>query len=377
MTEDPQEQLRARIRALGNLLGQTIIEQEGVEVFQHEEAIRAQAKAWRAGDRQAQGAITRLVSALVEDIPYTLAVLKAFTTYFQLVNLAEERQRVNVLRQRALVAHEKGVPMSETLADAVRELRLEGLTAEDVRVLLQKLFIVPVFTAHPTETKRRTVRAKLKTIESILFDLDMLDLLPQEREAKIEQLRETLVLLWQSDETRSRPPTVMDEVRNVLYFFENTLYELVPRVYRELETISGRGISGRGVRGAAVLALRFLGGRRPRRQPVREHLRHRGSPAAPRRTSHLKLHAQSVEGLYYQLSSATTRVDFSSDFLESLSRDFQLLPPEESATLALFEQEPYRQKLIMMYRRLEATRTANQRPWDERLRDPRAYSRRR
>lgn len=372
MTEDPQEQLRARIRFLGNLLGQTIIEQEGVEVFEQEEAIRAQAKAWRAGDRQAQGSITRLVSALVEDIPYTLAVLKAFTTYFQLVNLAEERQRVNVLRQRALIAHEERVPMSETLADAVRELRLEGLTAGDVRVLLQKLFIAPVFTAHPTETKRRTVRAKLKTIESILFDLDMLDLLPQEVEALFVQLRETLMLLWQSDETRSRPPTVMDEVRNVLYFFENTLYELVPRVYRELERSLGEEFPGEVFDVPSFLRYgSWVGGDRDGNPFVDIAVTEEALRA--QKDLVLRLHAQSVEGLYYQLSSATTRVDFSSEFRESLSRDFQLLPPEESATLALFEQEPYRQKLIMMYRRLEATRTANQHTWGERAFDPRAY----
>ena len=111
MTADPQERLRYWIRTLGNLLGETIIEQEGSEVFDHEEAIRAQAKAWRAGDRQAQGSITRLVSSLVADIPYTLAVLKAFTTYFQLVNLAEERQRVSTLRQaRAVRSRSRAYP---------------------------------------------------------------------------------------------------------------------------------------------------------------------------------------------------------------------------------------------------------------------------
>ena len=205
MTADPQERLRFWIRTLGNLLGETIIEQEGRAVFDQEEEIRALAKAWRMGDRQAEGSITRLVSSLVDDLPGALAVLKAFTTYFQLVNLAEERQRVNILRQRAAAAWEQGVPMAETLADAVMRLRAQGLGAEDVRLLLQDLFIMPVFTAHPTEAKRRTVLFKLKTIASILYELDRVDLLPHEREAKIQQLRENIVLLWQSDEN-ARPP---------------------------------------------------------------------------------------------------------------------------------------------------------------------------
>ncbi len=245
--------------------------------------------------------------------------------------------------------------MSETLADAVRQLRMDGLSADDVRVLLQKLFIVPVFTAHPTETKRRTVRAKLKTIESILYDLDMLDLLPQEQEAKIEQLRETIVLLWQSDETRSRPPTVMDEVRNVLYFFENTLYELVPRVYGELERSLGEEYPDERFDVPPFLRYgSWVGGDRDGNPFVDCAVTEEALRA--QKDLVLKLHAQSVEALYYHLSSAVTRVDFSDEFLESLQRDFELLPAEESATLALFEQEPYRQKLIMMYRRLEATR---------------------
>ena len=127
--------------------------------------------------------------------------------------------------RRMAEAYERGAPMAETIAHAVQRLHAEGLSADDVRALLQDLMIMPVFTAHPTEAKRRTMLFKLKTIAAILNDLDMVDLLPAEREEKIQQLRENIVLLWQSDEMRDRPPTVMDEVRNGLYFFENTLYD--------------------------------------------------------------------------------------------------------------------------------------------------------
>ncbi len=213
MSTDPQDRLRYWIRTLGNLLGETIIEQEGQEIFALEEEIRAQAKAWRAGDRLAHAKITNMVSLLVEDPPRALAVLKAFSTYFQLVNLAEESQRVHILRRRADLAYERGIPVAETIANAVRRLQAEGLSVDEVRGLVRNLLIMPVFTAHPTEAKRRTVLYKLKTIANLLRELDTVDLLQTERAAKEQQLRENIVVLWQSDEMRDRPPTVMDEVR--------------------------------------------------------------------------------------------------------------------------------------------------------------------
>ena len=97
MSYDPQERLRTTIRLLGNLLGEIIREQEGEEIFRLEEHIRTLSKAWRAGDRAALGEIQALLPALLDDLPRGLAVLKAFTTYFQLVNLAEEQERSETL----------------------------------------------------------------------------------------------------------------------------------------------------------------------------------------------------------------------------------------------------------------------------------------
>ena len=372
MTADPQERLRYWIRTLGNLLGETIIEQEGQEVFALEEEIRALSKAWRAGDGLAQGSIAARVSLLVEDLPRTLAVLKAFTTYFQLVNLAEERQRVHILRQRAAEAHERAVPMAETMAHAVRRLHVEGFGAQEVRLLLREFTIMPVFTAHPTEAKRRTMLFKLKTIAAILNDLDLVDLLPVEREEKIRQLRENLVLLWQSDEMRDRPPTVMDEVRNGLYYFENTLFDLVPRFYRELERALAEEYPGEEFELQPFLRYgSWVGGDRDGNPFVTLQVTEEALRA--QKDLILELYARTVETLYDHLSSAETRVGFSDAFWESLRRDFELVPANEREVLDRFEQEPYRQKLIMMFRRLAATRTANQHAWHEQATDRRAY----
>lgn len=372
MDEAQQQRLSANIHLLGDMLGQTIIEQEGQAVFELEEQIRALSKAWRAGDAEAGATIKAQMPSLAEDLPRALAVLKAFTTYFQLVNLAEDEQRIEILRDRAREAQTTGVPMRETLAESVAKLHEEGLTAADVQRILDELYVVPVLTAHPTETKRQTILTKLRTISDTLEALTTPGLLPSEERELMEQLREDVALLWQSDETRDRPPTVMDEVRTGLYFYEVTIFKLIPRIYEELE----RGLAEifPGVEFRIPPFLRYgswIGGDRD------------GNPFVTMTTSEealrtmketvLKQYALAVEELYQHLIPAVTRVTVSDELRESIVADLKLVPEDEVEVLERFRMEPYRQKLIMVFRRLRATRTENERPWDDRARNPRAY----
>ena len=121
--EQQQQQLSANIHLLGDLLGETIIEQEGRDIFELEEEIRSLAKAWRGGDAAAGDQIRAMIPDLVDDLPKALAVLKAFTTYFQLVNLAEDEQRTQVLRRRTADAQTTGVPGRETIEEAITRLQ--------------------------------------------------------------------------------------------------------------------------------------------------------------------------------------------------------------------------------------------------------------
>jgi phosphoenolpyruvate carboxylase len=364
--------LRYWVRTLGNLLGETIVEQEGEETFALEEELRALARSWRAGDQSAQGQITNLVSHLVQDPPRALAMIKAFSTYFQLVNLAEENQRVRILRQRAVVAHERGIPVTETIDHAVRRLQAEGVSADGMRELVRELVVIPVFTAHPTEAKRRTVLFKLKTMADILTELDRTDLLPDERTDKEDQLRENIVLLWQSDEMRDRPPTVMDEVRHGLYFFETTLFDLLPKIYHEMEKALVEAYPGESFEVPSFLRYgSWMGGDRDGNPFVNV-----GITEETLRTQKdvvLEEYKRKVEALYNHLTSGISRVGFSSEFIESVRRDLMLVPDSEREVLDRFEQEPYRRKLIMMFRRIEATRVENQQSWKERKLNPRAY----
>ena len=180
-----QNELSTAIRLLGGLLGQTIIDQEGDAVFEIEEEIRQLAKSWRAGDESAKQKLGEIIPKLVEDLPLTAANLKAFSTYFQLINLAEERERVRVLRHRAQVAYETGIPMDETVAAALATLKQEGVTAPQLQETLHRMVITPVFTAHPTESTRRMIRQILNKVSRLLQEVNSDELFEFERK-KVE-----------------------------------------------------------------------------------------------------------------------------------------------------------------------------------------------
>ena len=235
-------------------------------------------RAQRQGDAGAGARIEACCAELVSDLDGTLGVLKAFTTYFQLVNLAEEQQRVRVVRQRTARAEEEGLPMPETIAAAIERLRGGGTGRDEIDQLLQEMLIQPVFTAHPTEAKRRTILLKLLDLSTLLHDLEFRVLLSSERETIWEQVREIVVSLWQSDVNRERRPDVLDEVREGLYFFDTTLFDLLPEIYAELKKeleaafpgeTSGETVDRTARASAHLSTLRIMDRRRPRWEPVR------------------------------------------------------------------------------------------------------------
>ncbi len=226
------ELLRRDIRLLGNILGEVLREQEGEELFQQEERIRLLAKEWRSTNDD------RIFHSLVkacESLPsnHIYPVLKAFTTYFHLVNLAEEHHRVRVLRQRE--ANARGRPLADSIAEAIHRLREQGLSAADIQRVLQAIDVELVLTAHPTEPKRRSTLFKLRHISQILYRLETERLLPKERDRLLTELRGWITLLWQTREVRLRRPTVLDEVRRGLWFFSETLFTVIPELHASLE----------------------------------------------------------------------------------------------------------------------------------------------
>ena len=373
--------LRWTVRQLGNLLGETIVEQEGQAIFDLVESLRSLTRAQRQGDPHAGAQIEERTARLVNDLDGTLGVLKAFTTYFQLVNLAEEQQRVRVIRQRAAQAEEEGQPMPETIAAAAETLRAGGTPPGEIHQLLQGLLIQPVFTAHPTEAKRRTILLKLLDLAKLLRDLDARVLLPSEKEAAWEQIREIVVSLWQSDVNRERRPDVLDEVRAGLYFFETTLFDLLPEIYTELKRALESAYPGESFGDPSHDAadhlptfLRYgswIGGDRDGNPFVTQTVTE--GALRQQKQQALELYRRTVVGMYGHLSVAHTHGGFSQQFLASLEHDLERAPESDKARLERFSLEPYRQKMILIYRRLGATMALNRESWQAQRPDAWAY----
>jgi phosphoenolpyruvate carboxylase len=226
-----REPLSETIHLLGDLLGAVIQEQAGADAFALEEQVRDLAKQARGVGPHADAA-ARDLAALIDrtDLDHMHMLIKSFTTYFGLVNLAEQHERLRVLRERE--AHDD--PVAESLQEAVAQLHARGLSADDVQQLLDHMVVKPVFTAHPTESKRRTILQKLRNISAILSELGSTTLLPRERRQREAALHAEITGIWQAHELRDTRPTVIDEVKKGLYFAEETLLPIVPRLYRDL-----------------------------------------------------------------------------------------------------------------------------------------------
>lgn len=220
--------LSADIKFLGTLLGHVIREQHGDAAFELVEDVRAKAKARRADDDVRTAELGALIDQL--DLDSLRVLTKAFSNYFQLINIAEDQQRIRVLRQREAKGH-----VNESIEEALNVLKGAGMTADDVSEILRKLRIRLVMTAHPSEAKRKEVLIKLRQLARMMWNNDSYRLLPRERRAMTAMLSEEIEELWQTRPTRSSRPTVADEVDFGVYFLTSAVMDVVIDFYRDLQ----------------------------------------------------------------------------------------------------------------------------------------------
>jgi phosphoenolpyruvate carboxylase len=216
---------------LGGLLGEAITAQAGEDAFQLEERVRALGKAVRAGKPAAANELASLIAGLSSDEASLL--IRAFTSYFQLVNLCEDSERVRRIRRREQEHHPR--PRRGSIAEAMAMLKARGLSASEVQALLNRAQIRLVMTAHPTEARRRTVIDKQGRVFRIIRDLDERRTLPGEEARARTRLAATIAELWTSNEVRAVQPTVIDELQAELIHFRSTLNHVLPQIYRDLE----------------------------------------------------------------------------------------------------------------------------------------------
>src|SRR5215471_1103301 len=241
-TSDPAKELPLRrdVRSLGILLGRVLVEQEGEAFFVVVERLRrllirhrehlSPDIARESVDDDLMTQAREITSSLSVDDAYRIT--KAFAIYFELTNLAETNHRK---RRRRAARLSKGRPVDGSFRGTLYRLHHAGLSRTAILDALEKVRVTPVFTAHPTEITRHTIRLKRRRIARYLELLDQVPLSYTDALEYESQILAEITALWQTDEVRLKKPTVRDEIHMGLDYFSMVLFETLPRLYAELE----------------------------------------------------------------------------------------------------------------------------------------------
>lgn len=341
------KELRSRVRLFGNLLGEVLAAQAGPDVLAAVEVLRKGYIRLRAEEDAALR--NRLANKIDQLSPETLNhVIRAFNLYFSLVNLAEEAFQHKQRRRQVRL----GGPLWPGSFDhTLREFHQQGMNATQLQHLLDQTLYLPVFTAHPTESKRRAVMHVLREIFLTAEKLDGRRPGREERAKIIDSLRDQIQVLWKTDEVRVYKPSVKDEIRNGLFYFRECLFQAVPAVYRYLEQAIQRVYGDVETRIPGLLRFgSWIGGDRD------------GNPfVKPETTEYaLRMHMREVlcqylrstEALRSRLTYSSRLVQPSEAFMDSLERDLRERPQAMGEHPNRYFHEPYRRKLYIMRNRL-------------------------
>ena len=233
--EEKDQALRDDVRALGAMVGELIREQAGEELFEMVENARLRSIRRREGNEKPGEELVSLVGDLDPDT--ATQVVRSFSTYFQMVNTAEKVHRI---RRRREYLRDVGQYQPGGFEDTLVKLKASGLDAEGLQALLNSLWIEPVFTAHPTESTRRTILRKEQNIVKHLIDLLNPTMTPQETRTAHENIRVLATTGWQTAEHPSERMTVADELEHVLFFVTDVLYRAMPPFYEDIRAAIDR-----------------------------------------------------------------------------------------------------------------------------------------
>src|SRR5215813_4727785 len=334
-------QLGADIRLLGNLLGEIIREQHGNAAFDLVEQVRVQARSRRqqVTDDTQTWALAATIDALTVDEYRVL--IKAFSNYFQLINIAEDQQRVRVLRQR-----EAAGGLSESLDAAISSLYASGITAAKMRDILDRLQVRLVLTAHPSEAKRTEVLRKLHTISAMMTSHERQRLLPREQAVLQGRLKTIIEELWQTPSTRATHKTVADEVDFGLYFLTSVIMDVTLDVYEDLEA-SLRTYYPEADWSAIPTVLRYgswIGGDRDGNPNVTADVTLQ--TLATLHQAALQVYLQDIASLRDHLTQSTAEVGVSPALLAAVQAH------GDGSLEARYPGEIYRQQMEIIWRRL-------------------------
>lgn len=347
------DKLQKNIRQFGELLDEIIREQEGEAVYQTVEKLRRGYIHLRShDDAEARHELMDFIDSM--EVELLEKVIRAFNTFYLLNNIVEEDFQHRERRKK--IQQEDPELWQGSIRRTLLELRQEGMSAEELQSLLEQMRYMPVFTAHPTEARRRSMMEIQRRIFLVIDQLDT-NQDPRERESLIRHLKAQIQLMWRTNEVRTRKPTVEDEIRYGLYYFRESLFEAIPTMYRYFERAT-RIAYGWGVVNVPSF-LRFgswIGGDRDGNPFV--------TPAITRKAIRMQMQLALQEYLR-RVQALRTIMSHSAQFITP-TEAFSTYLQKEDERLGLgditfhyakesFQEEPYRRLLSIMHHKLQET----------------------
>jgi len=342
------KKLRARVKLFGNLLGNVIKNLAGAHVYDAVEKLRKGYISLRKADNPKKRA---QLMAFIEtlDADTLTQVVRAFSIYFSLINIAEEDYQH--LQRREQVFNGKSL-WTGSFDHTLEEFRLDGLDATQVQDLLDQLAYIPVFTAHPTESKRRSVMNALRRIFLLNDKLNDVRVGKFQRAELTEEMETEIQQLWRTNEVREHKPQVRDEIKNGMYYFRTSLFNAVPHIYRNLERKVNKHYPGAGITVPSFLRFgSWIGGDRD------------GNPFVKPDTTAMALRMQTqviLQEYIYRVVEVNKQLTHSIDlctptksFMDSLDADENIRYEVYAASPNAFSNAPYRRKLSFMHYRLQ------------------------
>jgi len=336
--------LRSDIRFLGSLLGQTLVRQHGQDLLDLVEEVRTLTKTARdtahedASDTAVED-LTTLLDSL--DLDLAIQLVRAFSTYFALANVAEQEHRYD------------GPDSAADLERTVDLILEEGIDTETAQSIVDRLEVRPVFTAHPTEAVRRSLQSKTVEIASLLGHRNARSVSNADRDRTDRRIGELIDAMWQTDELRAERPTPTDEARSAIHFLDALFATAVPAVYNELEHQLARLDISITATSRPLHFGTWVGGDRDGNPNVTPEL-----TLEILQTQHVhgvRNLIGKVEDLAAELSPSSRIVAISEDLAASLEADARAFPDVDARLTTLSAGEPYRQKLAFIRQRLLET----------------------
>ncbi|MBA2284850.1 MAG: phosphoenolpyruvate carboxylase [Ktedonobacteraceae bacterium] len=379
MTEQEQRSdkdapLRQDIHMLGDALGEAIQQHGGHAVFEMVERLRQSCKRLRdCAEELSQASAATLptslslqdeiaaldaeITGVVEqcDLNTAIAVIRAFSFYFHLVNTAEQYHRIR--RRREHETSLEATPQRGSLGALVETFRQRNLAAGAIQHLLDHLSIDLVFTAHPTEATRRTLIIKARQVADLLEAHDREGKVPAGRLSARQQQRaveSTIALLWRTDAVRHVRPQPQDEIKMGIYYLDEVLYDAVPALYAELEEFLTLYSPGGQLRVPPFLRLgSWIGGDQDGNPSIGpETMLH---ALRLQQASLLKHYRASIDALAREYTQALSHCTITAALKDSIARDAASMPDYDQELGPATRLEPYRRKLSFMWKRLGAT----------------------